>query len=223
MTSARITRTATGILHHLTVALGSIGWTLLLFLILPLLQAINAPPEQDLLVRAADTASLEPPPPIEEPEPEQQEREEPPAPELQAQAQPLDLSQLELALGGVSDGSGWGAAEFAVKLDTALPGGEAAQELFSLADLDQRPRVLHQPGPALDAEARKAGGGTVYVLFVVDPDGRVENPIVHRQIHPALDRAALAAVKQWRFEPGRRNGQSVRFRMRVPITFPEGK
>jgi len=222
MTAGWIARAATGTLHHLAVALGAIGLTLLLFLVLPLMQAIHPPPATDLLVRSADTASLEPPPPLEEPEPEEEEPEEEPPPQMDAEAQPLDLSQLELAVGGATDGSGWGAAEFAVKLDTALPGGDAAQELFSLADLDQKPRVLHQPGPMLDAEARKAGGGTVYVLFVVDPDGRVESPIVHKQLHPALDRAALAAVKQWKFEPGRRNGQSVRFRMRVPITFPEG-
>jgi protein TonB len=31
----------------------------------------------------------------------------------------------------------------------------------------------------------------------------------------------MKAVKQWKFEPGKRKGQAVRFRMRVPITFPE--
>jgi protein TonB len=33
---------------------------------------------------------------------------------------------------------------------------------------------------------------------------------------------ALKAVKQWKFEPGKKNGKAVRFRMRVPITFPKG-
>ena len=36
------------------------------------------------------------------------------------------------------------------------------------------------------------------------------------------EKPALAAIKQWKFEPGKRSGQPVRFRMRVPITFPEG-
>lgn len=222
MASSRIRRAATGALHHLAVALGSLGATLLLFLILPLMQAITAPAEPDLLVRAADTASLEPPPPVKEPEPEEQKPQEQPQPQMEVDAQPLDLSQLELALGG-GGGDGWGTAEFRVDIDAAMQDSGQSQELFSMADLDQKPRVLHQPGPTLDGETRKAGGGTVYILFVVDPTGRVENPIVHKQLHPALDRAALSAVKQWKFEPGRRNGQAVRFRMRVPITFPEGK
>jgi protein TonB len=39
---------------------------------------------------------------------------------------------------------------------------------------------------------------------------------------PVFEAPSLAAVKQWKFEPGKRNGKPVRFRMRVPITFPEG-
>lgn len=115
--------------------------------------------------------------------------------------------------------------DFAVKLNT-LPGGssggDSVDSLFSLADLDQKPRVVHQPGPVLDASARKKAPGTVHVLFVVDQQGRVENPVVQKSTDPVFERPALAAVRQWRFEPGKRNGQPVRFRMRVPITFPKG-
>ena len=61
----------------------------------------------------------------------------------------------------------------------------------------------------------------VYVLFVVSERGKVENPRVWQSTDPALERPALAAVKKWRFEPGKRNGKPVRFRMRCPITFPK--
>lgn len=219
--SGGVARVVTGALHHLAVVLGSIGLTLVFFLVLPLMQAINKPPEFDTDVRPSDTASLEPPPPMEEPEPEEEEPEEEPPPDLQQEAQPLDLGALELAL-GASAGDGWGTTGFALDLSAALPGGNDLDELVSMADLDQKPRAIHQPSPLLDAETRKAGGGTVYILFVVGTNGRVESPIVQKPIHPALDKAALAAVKQWKFEPGRRNGEVVRFRMRVPITFPEG-
>ena len=59
------------------------------------------------------------------------------------------------------------------------------------------------------------------MLFVVDQDGRVDSPRVQKSTNPEFDRAALKAVKQWKFEPGKRNGEPVRFRMRVPITFPK--
>jgi len=32
----------------------------------------------------------------------------------------------------------------------------------------------------------------------------------------------MLAVKRWKFEPGKRGGKPVRFRMLAPITFPEG-
>jgi protein TonB len=51
----------------------------------------------------------------------------------------------------------------------------------------------------------------------------VENPLVQSSSNPAFEAPALAAVKQWKFEPGKRNGEPVRFRMRVPITFPKKK
>ena len=94
--------------------------------------------------------------------------------------------------------------------------------LFSLADLDQKPRVIYQPSPTLSAKVRKKAPGTVYVIFVVDQRGRVVNPSVQKSSDPIFERPALAAVKKWRFEPGKRKGEAVRFRMRVPITFPAG-
>jgi protein TonB len=222
MGSNAAARVVSGTLHHLAVALGSVGLTLLFFLVLPLMQAINKPPSLDTDLREADSASLEPPPPMEEPEPEQDEPEEEPPPEMQQEAQLLDLGALELALGD-SVGDGFVVAGLVPDLSATLSQGADLDELVSMSDLDQRPRAIHQPGPLIDAEVRKAGGGTVHILFIVDPNGRVESPIVQKQLHPALDKAALAAVKQWKFEPGRRNGEVVRFRMRVPITFPEGK
>jgi protein TonB len=38
---------------------------------------------------------------------------------------------------------------------------------------------------------------------------------------PIFERPALAAIKQWRFEPARRKGEPVSFRLRQKITFPK--
>ena len=115
--------------------------------------------------------------------------------------------------------------DFAVKLNTVAANGSdgnGLDGLFSLADLDQQPRVIYQPGPLLNAQVRKKAPGTVYILFIVDQNGRVENPIIQKSSDPVFESLALAAVKQWKFEPGKRSGKSVRFRMRVPISFPKG-
>lgn len=208
------------LLDRVLVVLGALGLTVLFFLVLPLIQTIGDKPET-LALTTFDSTALPPPPPAppeEEPEEEPEPEEQPP--KLEEQAQPLDLAQLELALNpGLGDG--WLSGDFAVDLGNLAGGTDDVEALFSMADLDQTPRALYQPGPQLDRALRKKAPGKVFVIFVVDQRGRVENPLVQRSSDPAFEKAALSAVKQWKFEPGKRNGEAVRFRMRVPITFPK--
>ncbi len=68
--------------------------------------------------------------------------------------------------------------------------------------------------------ARKAGlEGLVVVQFVVEPDGSVSNIQVIRSAGKLLDEAAIKAVKQLRFKPGRQRGRPVRVRFSLPIRF----
>lgn len=220
------TRTRSPLRSAIGVVVDVLGGLMLaagMFLVLPILQMVGAGPEADLLITEVSTAEVPPPPPPVEQEPEEEEPEpEEAPPELNENSQPLDLSQLELALGPALGGDGFGDGGLAARLGAIA--GAASQrvneDLFSLADLDQKPRVLHQPGPLLTAELKRRAPGTCYVLFVVEQDGRVANPTVQSSTDPVFERPAIAAVRQWRFEPGKRAGKPVRFRMRVPITFP---
>jgi protein TonB len=214
------------LVHGTLVLLGGLLAALALFLVLPLLEAISAPPASDLVLSSLETGELPPPPPPppeEEQQEEEKEAEEEPPPELTEQSEDLDLEELAVALNPSLDEAAFG-GDFVVKLGNQLgPKGAnqaATEELFSVADLDQKPRVVYQPGPVLSTELRRKAPGTVTILFTVDESGRVADPTVQSATDPAFERPALAAVKQWKFEPGKRNGQPVRFRMRVPITFP---
>ncbi|MBI1303075.1 MAG: TonB family protein [Phycisphaera sp.] len=213
----------TALIRSLAAAAGlalSVG----LFLLLPFLERITSDRDLDLMVQAVNTAQVPPPPPPieeeeEEPEPEP---EEPEPPKLAEEAPPLDLAQLELALNPGMGGGG--AGDFAVTLPV---GGGASEEdggvdaLFSLSDLDQKPRIIYDVQPQFPPALKKLAPATVYIVFIVDQRGRVENPMVQSSTDSSFDAPALAAVRQWRFEPGKRNGEPVRFRMRVPITFPK--
>lgn len=211
--------------HRAMVLVGAVGLTLVFFIVLPLMQTISKPPANDLMLQTVDMAQLEPPPPAppveDEPEPEPEPEDAPP--ELAEEAPPLDLSQLELALNpGFGDGWG-GAADFAVKLETATSkGGSDMDSVFSMADLDQKPRVVYQTGPALTKQLRRRTPAKVNVIFIVDERGHVMEPRVRSSTDPLFDNAAVSAVKRWKFEPGKRGGKPVRFRMLQPITFPEG-
>lgn len=68
--------------------------------------------------------------------------------------------------------------------------------------------------------ARRAGiEGRVYVQFVVNVKGEVENPVVIRGIGGGADEEALRAVKQATFRPGLQRGRPVRVQYSLPIVF----
>ena len=74
--------------------------------------------------------------------------------------------------------------------------------------------------PLYPAEARRDGrSGIVTMEFVVNEAGEVTTPRITGASDLVFEAAALRAVAKWRFEPGRRHGQIVRFRMVVPIHF----
>ena len=70
-------------------------------------------------------------------------------------------------------------------------------------------------------EATKAGQeGRVIVSFVVEADGRVTNAKVVRSVAPLLDAEALRVISLMpRWEPGRQNGEAVRVKYTIPVTF----
>lgn len=198
---------------------GAAFLTLVFFLVLPLMQTIAEPQSTDLIVQSIDTAKLEapePPPEIEEEkEPEPEEK----PPELTEDAPPLDLSQLELALNPTYS-EGAMAGDFAVSLKTIVSAdSKDVDALFSISELDQKPRVIYQASPIITKEMRKKLPGKVNVILIVNEQGRIELPKIQSSSDPVFNKASLNAVKKWKFEPGKRNGKAVRTRMRVPITF----
>jgi protein TonB len=82
------------------------------------------------------------------------------------------------------------------------------------------PRALFAPDPEYSEEARKAKYQGVVVLWVVvGPDGKVHDMRVSRPLGLGLDEKALEAVKQWRFEPARKDGQAVAVQVNVEVNF----
>ncbi|MEZ6194613.1 MAG: energy transducer TonB [Planctomycetota bacterium] len=194
------------------------------FMLLPLIQAITKAERPDTLLTSVDTAAPPPPPPpVEEEPPEEEEEEEPEPPEMENEPEPDLLAALELSLNpGFGNGTGPGIGNFKLGAQGKGAGGDDDKALFSLAELDQKPRAVYQPSPSVEPALKKKAPATVYVLFIVNESGKVEKPKAKRSSDPAFESAAVSAVKKWKFEPGKRNGKPVRFRMLVPITFPKG-
>jgi protein TonB len=204
--------------HGMVVAIGAVALTAAFFLVLPLIQAIAKGPSSDLVVTSMSVADVPPPPPPPEEQPEEEEEEEEPPPEMAEEMPQLDLSQLELAL-NPGLGGDYLAGDATLRINTAAV-AEAASAVFSQSDLDQAPLPVHQTPPALTAAMKQRAPGSVVVIFEVDQTGRVQNPRVRSSSDPIFDSAVLAAIRQWRFEPGKRNGEPVRTRMLQPFTIP---
>jgi protein TonB len=87
------------------------------------------------------------------------------------------------------------------------------------------PRVdaayLSNPTPEYPAEARRAHQeGRVLLRVLVAADGHAQEVFIeHGCGISALDAAALAAVRQWRFTPGHRGDTPVEDWVLIPITF----
>lgn len=73
-------------------------------------------------------------------------------------------------------------------------------------------------------QARRMGiEGTVYVVFVVNTDGTIQDVDVLRGIGGGCDEEAIRVVKAApKWEPGKQRGRPVRVRMRLPIRFKLG-
>jgi TonB family protein len=191
--------------------------TLLAFLLLPVIQTINQPFDGLTQIRTAEVQSLEAPPQTEEPEEEEPEEEEPP-PELSDQSEPLDLAQLDLALSsGFGDGLGGG--DFAGRLSTGSGAMGAADAFEGLGDMDQKARATFTVQPNITDRMRKKGRGRVTVVFQVSERGRVESPRIESSSDPVFNEAALAAIKQWRFDAAQRRGKPVRSPNRQTFSF----
>jgi protein TonB len=92
---------------------------------------------------------------------------------------------------------------------------------YAAKDLDTYPRALapirpHYPSDALGARVE----GTVTVLLSIDESGRVvESKVVEADPEGWFETAALNAFEVADFQPGMRNGRSVRSRVLVKIHF----
>ena len=83
------------------------------------------------------------------------------------------------------------------------------------------PRYRDSPPPAYPRRARRKGiQGMVRLAVWVDPTGAVEKLALARSSgYDILDRSALDAVKNWRFDPATRNGQAIASQVEIPVEF----
>ena len=84
----------------------------------------------------------------------------------------------------------------------------------------EAPKLLKEVRPDYTPDARRRGiEGDVVLEIVVTNRGTVDRVRVLRGLGAGLDENAIAAVKQWKFDPARRMGAPVDVVVEVSVEF----
>lgn len=81
------------------------------------------------------------------------------------------------------------------------------------------PKLVHRVEPAYPSGIEQAAERRVYVAFVVTAEGTVRDASAMFGPPPPFATAAMEAVKQWKFEPGRIGKRAVSTQMTVELWF----
>lgn len=95
------------------------------------------------------------------------------------------------------------------EVEPSFPGGDAAMAQF-IRDNVQYPELAREMGEQ----------GTVYVQFVVNSDGSIQDVEVIKGVSDLLNKEAVRVVKAMpKWTPGEQAGKKIRVRFRIPIKF----
>jgi periplasmic protein TonB len=120
----------------------------------------------------------------------------------------------------VASGSVVGAWMSALSTNVSRAAGEEPASVQSGEVI--RPKVVSSVNPQYTAAALEARiQGAILLRVVVLPDGTVGEVTIAQSLDSVygLDDEAVKAVKQWRFEPGAKNGKPVAVEVEITMTF----
>jgi protein TonB len=122
--------------------------------------------------------------------------------------------------GGIGSGTGAG-----VGIGTGAGvgpgyGGGVGGGVFRVGGGVSAPRAVYDPEPEYTDEARKAKmQGVVLLSVIIGPDGRARDVHVARSLGMGLDEKAIEAVRKWKFDPARKDGQPVAVVVHIEVNF----
>jgi TonB family protein len=122
--------------------------------------------------------------------------------------------------GGIGSGSGTGVGSGHGPGVGPGSGGGIGGGVYRVGGGVLPPKVVFDPDPDYSEEARKAKfQGTVVLWVIVGPDGRPRDITVQRSLGMGLDEKAVEAVRRWKFEPARKDGQAVAVQIAIEVNF----
>ncbi len=121
---------------------------------------------------------------------------------------------------GIGSGSGGGVGSGTGPGVGPGEGGGIGGGVFRIGKGVTPPRVIYQTDPEFSEEARKAKyQGTCVLGLIVDSNGRPTAIRVINALGMGLDEKAIESVKNWKFEPGKKDGHDVAVEIAVEVDF----
>ena len=205
----------------------TLGWRVLLsatllalviFVLLPFTQFIAGDTEDRSRIYRVDVAPPPPPPPPpDEPPPEEEPPQDEPPPQFEQPPPEMDLSQLEAAL---DPGLGDTAGAFAVEQFEVAADAASELDIFSVDELDERPRLLSGTRPRHPQNLlRERVEGRVELRVMIDVDGSVEVLEVVSSSRSEFERPAIQAAENFRYETPTAGGKPARTIFILPMEF----
>jgi TonB family protein len=95
-----------------------------------------------------------------------------------------------------------------------------SQTVYKVADLSVPPRVASKVEPKYTAKARAAKiQGKVVLKMVIKANGRADQIQVAQSLDKGLDANAIAAIRKWHFDPGKKDGKMVPVAATIEVNF----
>jgi TonB family protein len=100
------------------------------------------------------------------------------------------------------------------------PPPDTQHQVYKIGGDVSAPRLISKVEPQYTDEAKQAKiSGTVLLSAVVEAAGNPDNLQVVTGLDPGLDKNAIYAVSQWRFEPATKNNQPVPVQVEIKVNF----
>lgn len=106
------------------------------------------------------------------------------------------------------------------------PPPPVSEGTYDISDVEVPPRITNRAAATRAAEelfekalGPQGGRGAVTLRFVVNPDGTTARAIVLANENPAVDQAALTALRAMRFSPAQLNRRKVRVLVELPLSY----
>jgi protein TonB len=122
--------------------------------------------------------------------------------------------------GGIGSGTGGGVGQGHGPGVGSGSGGGIGGGVFRVGGGISAPQAISTPDPDYTEEARQAKTqGTCILGLIVDAEGHPRDIRVVRGLGFGLDAKAVEAVRQWLFQPAKKDGEPVNVQISVEVSF----